>query len=78
MTELISVTRLRQMEGLTNQSGLVLRPVVPVLRWATDVETGRPASHWVLAETQQSPDLLPTTGRANVWHANVSPANVWG
>jgi hypothetical protein len=73
MTELISVTSLRQMESLTNQSGLALRPMVPVLRWATDAETGRPAGHWVLTEKQQSPDLLPTAGRANV-----SPANVWG
>jgi len=57
MTELMDASHLRQMAGLSDQSKLGLRPVVPVLRWTINGETGRPVSHWLLAEKQAAPDL---------------------
>jgi len=50
MTELMNATRLRQMAGLADQSALALPPTVPVLRWAVEEGTGRPISHWILAD----------------------------
>ncbi len=50
MTEFMPATSLRQIASLSDHRGLRLQPEVPVMQWTIDEATGRPVSHWVLAE----------------------------
>jgi hypothetical protein len=67
MTGLVNSMRVRQMRAPACGLGLVLRPMVPELRWTIDESSGRPVNCWMLAEKRPTLDLSPAASGRIVW-----------